>query len=253
MHESKENIKSISRSPWALKSSLCSGLKQSNPHALLYSQTKKKKKEEGLFFLLWSSQNLRVFSPKRIKACMYVSAAFVFLPCVPLSAFLGPPAKSPQIPNATPKAWALFLSSFYHRTLLALTTLLYLWQEFLSKAPHCISNTSDSPLHYPRLTHRRTRNAAVSCPNTVCNPPKNKIKSSPASLSHPHPKLTPPQPLVVEENNILCIPQQPTHSKRLMKDIPNVSCCQALVRAVRGPCVPAFKCTFTRSMLYTLN
>lgn len=150
------------------------GLNKATPTHSYIPKLKRKKKEEGLFFLLWSSQNLRVFSPKRIKACMYVSAAFVFLPCAPLSAFLGPPAKSPQIPNATPKAWALLLSSFYHRTLLALATLLYLWQEFLSKAPHCISNTSDSPLHYPRLTHRRTRNAAVSCPNTVWNPPKIK-------------------------------------------------------------------------------
>ena len=158
MHESKDNIKSISLSPGAMESSLCTGLKQSiNTQSLVPKSGLKK------CFLLWSSQNLRIV-PFRIKVYMYVSVAFVFK-CVVLSAFLSL-CKKPSDTKCHPKARALLLFSFYHRTLLALATLLTCDRSFFQK--HLIAfQTAVTPTRTSETPTQRYTHAAVSCPNTV--------------------------------------------------------------------------------------
>lgn len=149
------------------------------------------------------------------------------------------PSKKPSDTKCHPKAWAL-LFSFYHRTLLALATLLYLWQELLSKAPHCISNTSDS--------HSSIQGSHISLHARSCQLSKYFI-----SLWPPLPPPSQTNSSTTSgcwENNILCIPQQPTHSKRLTKDIPNVPCCQRLCVRVAHVCIEIL---FHACLLYMLN
>lgn len=51
MHESEENIKSISQSPWAIESSLCSGLNKASTHTrTLFGPKTKAKKKKAFYF-----------------------------------------------------------------------------------------------------------------------------------------------------------------------------------------------------------
>lgn len=122
-----------------------------------------------------------------------------------LSAFLSL-CKKPSDTACHPKAWALLLFSFYHRTLLALAPLLtcdrsaFQTHLIAFQTPVTPTPVSKTPTH--KYTH-----AAVSCPNIVYplafSPTPSWTNSSTTSSCW--------------ENNILCMPQQPTHRYSLWK------------------------------------
>lgn len=117
---------------------------------------------------------------------MYVSRAFVFK-CVPCWVLSSVCAKSPQIPNATLRHGHLSSSPFIAYTSCSLYHA-YLWQELLSKAPHCISNASDS------LSHFQSSHSDVHARTQL---PAAQILYIPWPPLPALPELTPPQPRLV--------------------------------------------------------
>lgn len=159
--------------------------------------------------------------------------------CVALSAFLRL-CKKPSDTERHPKARALLLSSFYHCTLLALSTLLTCDRRSFQK--HLIAfQTPVTPTPVSKTPTQTYAHAAVSCPNTV------------------YPLAFPPTPSWTNssttsscwENNILCMPQQPTHRHSLWKTYRAYFAANICVSVVRvSVCAHVYLCA---ACFYMLN